>query len=111
MARMGAETSSVRLISTRICTCCTSFVVRVMSDGAPNRDTSRSENAPTRSKTAARISRPSAMAAFAPKYTATMAAAICTSVMPSITTPSRRMTPASPTAMPSSMMSALSAGR
>ena len=35
---MGAETRSVQVISTRICTCCTSLVVRVISDGAPNFD-------------------------------------------------------------------------
>ena len=38
IARIGAETSRVQVISTSICTCCTSFVLRVMSDGAPNFD-------------------------------------------------------------------------
>ena len=67
MHRMGADTSSVQVISTSICTCCTSFVERVISEGAPNRVTSCSENSPTRVNTAPRRSRPSAMAAFAPK--------------------------------------------
>ena len=67
IARIGAETSSVHVVSTRICTCCTSLVVRVISDGAPKRETSRSENSPTRTKIASRRSRPNAMAAFDPK--------------------------------------------
>ena len=49
---IGAATSIVQDISTSICTCCTSFVFRVISDGAPNRFTSRAENSPTRWKTA-----------------------------------------------------------
>ena len=40
---IGAATSIVQLISTSICTCCTSLVLRVISDGAPNRATSRAE--------------------------------------------------------------------
>ena len=64
---MGAETSRVHVMSTSICTCWTSLVVRVMSEGAPNFETSRSENSPTRTKIASRTSRPNAMAAFAPK--------------------------------------------
>ena len=67
IARIGAETSRVKVISTSICTCCTSFVLRVMSDGAPNLDTSRSLNVPTRWKIAPRTSRPNAIAARAPK--------------------------------------------
>ena len=77
IARIGAATSSVQVISTSICTCCTSLVVRVMSDGAPNCDTSRSENSPTRWKIAPRRSRPSAIDALAPKYTAMIAQTIC----------------------------------
>ena len=64
---IGAETIRVNVSSTSICTCCTSFVVRVISDGAPNRPTSRAENCCTRSKTAARRSRPTAIAVRAPK--------------------------------------------
>ncbi len=40
---IGAATSIVQVISTSICTCCTSLVVRVISDGAPNWATSRAE--------------------------------------------------------------------
>ena len=47
---IGAATSIVQVITTSICTCCTSLVVRVISDGAPNCPTSRAENSPTRWK-------------------------------------------------------------
>ena len=43
-AMIGAITIMVKVISTSICTCCTSLVLRVMSDGAPNPVTSRLEN-------------------------------------------------------------------
>ncbi len=64
---MGAATIMVNVIRTSIWTCCTSLVVRVIRDGAPNRPTSREEKDCTRSKTAVRMSRPSAMAVRAPK--------------------------------------------
>lgn len=64
---IGAETIIVNVISTSIWTCWTSLVVRVISEGAPNVPTSRAEKDCTRSKTAARMSRPSAMAVRAPK--------------------------------------------
>ena len=35
-AVMGASTIMVRPVMTSICTCCTSFVLRVMSDGTPS---------------------------------------------------------------------------
>ena len=60
MHMIGAATSIVQEVSTSICTCWTSFVHRVISDGAPNRATSCVENSPTRWKTAARTSRPEA---------------------------------------------------
>lgn len=63
---MGADTIRVNDISTSIWTCWTSLVVRVMRDGAPKWPTSRAENDCTRSKTAARTSRPSAEAVRAP---------------------------------------------
>ncbi len=44
---IGAVTIIVQVISTSICTCCTSLVVRVISDGAPKAPTSRAENAVT----------------------------------------------------------------
>ena len=40
---IGAVTIIVKVISTSICTCWTSLVVRVISDGAPNLPTSRAE--------------------------------------------------------------------
>lgn len=40
---MGAETSMTALIRTSIWTCCTSLVLRVISDGAPNLFSSRAE--------------------------------------------------------------------
>ena len=44
----GAEITIVQVICTSICTCCTSFVMRVMSDGAPKRLVSLAEKATTR---------------------------------------------------------------
>ena len=46
--------------SASICTCWTSLVVRVISDGVPKCPTSRAEKSCTRWKTAARTSRPTA---------------------------------------------------
>ena len=43
IASSGAVTSIVAPIIASICTCCTSFVLRVMSDPGPNFETSRSE--------------------------------------------------------------------
>jgi hypothetical protein len=63
---IGAATSIVQDSSTSICTCWTSFVPRVMSDGAPNRLTSRAENSPTWWNSAARTSRPKPIAVRAP---------------------------------------------
>ena len=40
---IGAAISSVHVICTSICTCCTSLVMRVISDGAPKTATSRAE--------------------------------------------------------------------
>ncbi len=67
MLWIGVAMSIVQVISTSICTCCTSLVVRVISDGAPNFDTSRSLNSPTRVKIAPRRSRPRPIAVRAPK--------------------------------------------
>ncbi len=88
---IGAATIIVQVISTSICTCCTSLVLRVISDGAPKWSTSRLENDPTRWKIAARTSRPKAMAVRAPTYTAAMLHRICTIDTPSITAPVRMM--------------------
>jgi hypothetical protein len=40
---IGAAMAIVAAITTSICTCCTSLVMRVISDGAPKRPTSRAE--------------------------------------------------------------------
>ena len=64
---IGATTSRVHVISTSICTCWTSFVIRVISDGAPNAPTSRAENAVTRWNNFVRTSRPKPIAARDPK--------------------------------------------
>ena len=61
---IGAATTIVHVMRTSICTCCTSFVMRVISDGAPKRFTSLAENATTRWKSAARTSRPKPIAAL-----------------------------------------------
>ncbi len=88
---IGADTSSVKVITASIWTCCTSLVVRVISDGVPNRPTSRAENFCTRLNTACRTSRPSAMAVRAPKNTAPMAQTIWTTVIASMMPPVRMM--------------------
>ena len=67
MASSGALTSMVAPIIASICTCCTSLVLRVMSEPGPNCETSRSENALTLSNTSLRMSRPALIAAFAAK--------------------------------------------
>ena len=64
---MGAATNRVQTMTTRICTCWTSLVIRVMSDGAPKCPTSWAENPVTWWKRARRTSRPKAIAARAPK--------------------------------------------
>jgi hypothetical protein len=64
---IGAVTSMLQVITTSICTCCTSFVVRVISEGAPKEAISRAENAPTWEKSPPRTSRPKAIAVRAPK--------------------------------------------
>ncbi len=63
---IGAATSIVQVITTSIWTCCTSLVPRVISEGAPNWETSLAENPPTWWKTAERTSRPNPMAAREP---------------------------------------------
>ena len=67
IAVIGAAISKVHVINTIICTCCTSLVMRVMSDGAPIAPTSRAENAPTWWKSAPLTSRPNPIATREPK--------------------------------------------
>ena len=64
---IGALAIIVQPIKTTICTCWTSLVVRVISDGAPKRPTSRFENDPTFRNTASRRSRPRPIAVRTPK--------------------------------------------
>ena len=108
---IGAETIMVKPVRTSICTCCTSLVSRVISDGAPKCWTSRAENEPTRSKISARTSWPKPIAVRAANQTATTALSACTSAIASISPPRWRMKPVSPTTTPSSMISALRLGR
>ena len=70
---IGAATSSVHVISTSICTCLTSLVMRVISDGAPKWPTSWAEKSVTLWNRSPRTSRPKPMAERAPKYTAAIA--------------------------------------
>ncbi len=90
-AMIGAITSIVNVISTSICTCCTSLVLRVISDGAPKWPTSRAEKRPTWWKIRARRSRPAAIATPALNQVAVIEAAIWTSVTSSIRPPAATM--------------------
>jgi len=63
---------------TSICTCCTSFVMRVISDGAPNRFTSWAENPVTCRNRSRRTSRPNPMETRDPRYTAPIEKPSCT---------------------------------
>ena len=88
---IGAPIISVHAITTSICTCWTSLVLRVISEGAPKCAISRALNRPTCRKIAARRSRPNDMAVRAPKYTATSDPRICTRLTASIQDPIRMM--------------------
>ena len=88
---IGATINRVQAISTSICTCCTSLVMRVISDGAPNSPTSRAENPVTLWNRSRRTSRPKLIAARAPQNTAAMLKPTWTSVMASMTPPSFQM--------------------
>src|SRR4029078_644402 len=98
---IGAETIIVQVSSTSICTCCTSLVVRVINDGAPNLATARDENATTRWNTTARAprrwntaprrSRPTPMPVRALTQTAVTVAITWTTLTVSITPPTRTM--------------------
>ncbi len=110
IASSGAVTSMVAPIIASICTCCTSFVLRVMSEPAPNCETSRSEKPLTLPNTSARMSRPAPIAARAAKYVAVTEAMICPSETASMNRPVLQMYAVSPRAMPLSMMSAFRRG-
>ena len=91
MARSGALTSIVAPIIASIWTCCTSLVLRVISEPAPNCESSRSEKPLTRSNTSRRMSRPAAIAARAAKYVAMTDAVIWPSEMTSMIAPRDQM--------------------
>ncbi len=59
---IGAVTMTVRPVRTTIWTCCTSLVLRVMSEAAPKKLTSTWANDSTCRKTAPRTSRPNPIA-------------------------------------------------
>ncbi len=61
-AMIGAATITLSPMTTTICTCWTSFVVRVMSEGAPNEFISASEKLSTLWKSLCLTSRPNAIA-------------------------------------------------
>ncbi len=67
MAMIGARIMMLRPITRTIWTCWTSLVLRVMSDGVPNRLVSVWEKLTTLWKIAPRTSRPKAMAVFEPQ--------------------------------------------
>ena len=108
---IGAATNIVKPISTSICTCWTSLVSRVMSEGAPKCWTSRAEKVPTRWKMAARRSRPNDIAVRAANHTAVTAHSAWAMDTASMTAPRWTMKPVSPTTTPSSMIWALRLGR
>ena len=88
---IGAATAIVHAITTSICTCCTSLVTRVMSDGEPNWPTSRADNRVTLWNIPWRTSRPNFIANLAEKYMAATASITCTTVIPSRIAPKRSM--------------------
>ena len=88
---IGTWIASVQVSSASICTCCTSLVLRVMSDGAPNCATSRPENEPTRWKTAPRTSRPNDIAVLDAQATAITEQMIWRNEIASMTAPVRTM--------------------
>jgi len=64
---IGAATAIVAAMTTSICTCWTSLVMRVISEGAPNVPTSRAEKSVTWWKRFLRRSRPKLIATMPPQ--------------------------------------------
>ena len=89
--RIGAEIMSVRAMNTTVCTCCTSFVLRVISDGGPNLLTSTWLKVWTVRKMALRTSRPKPIATWAPQYTPRIDVTPSASETTSISPPTRTM--------------------
>ena len=88
---IGAVIAIVHAMTTSICTCCTSFVMRVMSDGAPKNPVSRAEKSVTRWYRLLRRSRPALIATLPPRYTPETAKTNCTNAKHSITPPHVQM--------------------
>ena len=66
-AVIGAASVRLSIISTSICTCWTSFVVRVISEGVPKWLSSACEKLSTLRNSRPRTSRPKAMAVLEPQ--------------------------------------------
>ena len=89
---IGAATSNVADMSTSICTCCTSLVMRVISDGAPSRSTSWVEKPVTLVEQVATARRDrTPLRSWHPKYTAPTAKTTWITVTPNMTAPVRQM--------------------
>ena len=88
---MGAVTKMVSAIWTNNWTCWTSLVLRVISDGVPNRFISVAENCWTRSKTPRRTSRPNPIDALEANQTATIERMPTKTASTSMMTPIRQM--------------------
>ncbi len=99
----GAAIIIVAVITMSSCTCWTSFVIRVISDGAPKWLISRAENSVTRRKIEPRTSRPNPIATLAPNHIAPAAKTTCTSETASMIPPTRQIVSRSPTSTPSSI--------
>ncbi len=87
----GALTIMIAVISTSICSCCTSLVLRVIRLGAPKVFSSLAEKDSARSKIAWRRSRPKAIAERAPNQVAPTWPPICSSETASMSAPIRQM--------------------
>ena len=88
---IGIETMNIRPMLSTVCTWVTSLVLREIRVGAPNRDSSCAENAPTRSKTAPRRSRATAAEEKDAAYATPAVARMLRTVTASMTAPVRRM--------------------
>ena len=91
IAVIGARIIMLSAIMTTCWTCWTSLVLRVISDGVPNRLTSVCAKLVTRRKMAPRTSRPNAIDVRAPRYTDATDTAARPSVTKSITAPTTTM--------------------
>ena len=88
---IGMVTAIRQVIIASICTCWTSFVARVISEGAPYVATSRLEKLPILWNTAARRSRPHAIAAWLPNHADDIEQAAWSRETASMIAPSRTM--------------------